>query len=193
MANREDKIDKIINESINEFIINETSGRDTLKKIGGSIKNAVYNYMDRKSNGEWNTKYGKFMDYGSINANTKLSWKQEYRLCKVLMKWIDFHRAKLSNLLMGQDRNGGLSSDENESGNTESKTNYAEKYAKSYINVQNFENFTRKYFSAFEMPTGSSFENYITKLQKIAQGGNIGLLIRELTYSNFYRNFASKK
>lgn len=206
----EDIIDNAVKQSINEFVVNEvfnTPGarklRNAVGKVGRGLKNMVYNYMDKKTNGAWNDKYGKYTDYGAINAGTKLSWMQEYRLCQVLSRWIDYHRTKISSLLSSQERDLNMQmKNSNNNNNNVNKNGYyedenkvitADEYAKALVNVQNFENFTRKYFSAFEMPKGSKFEKYINDLQKCAWSGNVGLLIRMLTYTYFYKYYGKNK
>ena len=203
----EDIIDNAVKQSINEFVVNEvfnTPGARKLGnvfgKVGRGLKNMVYNYMDKKTNGAWNNKYGRYTDYGTINAGTKLSWMQEYRLCQVLSRWIDYHRTRISNMLASQEKdlniqmqiNNKNKNDKN-SDEEEKKVITADEYAKALVNVENFENFTRKYFSAFEMPKDSKFEKYIDDLQKCAWGGNVGLLIRKLTYTYFYQNYGKNK
>lgn len=204
----EDIIDNAVKQSINEFVVNEvlnTPGawerlKNKFAKTGRGLKNMVYNYMDKKTNGAWNDKYGKYTDYGTINAGTKLSWMQEYRLCQVLSRWIDYHRTKISNMLASQEKdlniqmqiNNKKKNDKN-SDEEENKVITADEYAKALVNVENFENFTRKYFSAFEMPKGSKFEKYINALQKCAWSGNVGLLIRMLTYTYFYKYYGKNK
>ena len=61
----EDIISRALNESIDEFMLEEGGAWDALKnsklgKLGKSLWNGVKMYMDYRTNGQWNQKYNQF-------------------------------------------------------------------------------------------------------------------------------------
>lgn len=104
----DDIIRNALNESIDEFILQENglwnSIADTanrwnssaknwankwgLDKAWNGVKNFAAAYMDKKTNGQWNKKYGIY-----VNGNG------EFTAITYLEKWLDYHRKKLSNMI----------------------------------------------------------------------------------------------
>ena len=81
----EDKIKKAVDESIERFMLEEAN----------FFTNALYNWMDKRTGGQWNAEYGLYPDYGNINARSSVSWMQMYRIYGIFTKWLDYHRTQL--------------------------------------------------------------------------------------------------
>lgn len=92
----EDIIKKALDESINEFMLEEGGAWDSLKnstlgKVGKGVWNGVKMYMDARTNGQWNRKYnqqvqGKGTAVGAFYIN----------------KWFDMHYRRLQDIMYGQ-------------------------------------------------------------------------------------------
>jgi len=95
----EDIIRKALNESIDEFILEESMINEKwgdavkgvwngAKKVGNWLNNAAAMYMDGKTNGQWNQKYNTY-----VNGNTKTG-ELFY-----LSKWLNYYKQKLNNII----------------------------------------------------------------------------------------------
>ena len=92
----EDIIRKAVNESIDEFMLEEGGAWEALKnsslgKVGKGLWNGVKMYMDARTNGQWNRKYnqqvkGNGATVGAFYAN----------------KWFDMHYRRLQDIMYGQ-------------------------------------------------------------------------------------------
>lgn len=83
----EDKIRGALNESLNEFMLEEGLGNSMLGKLGKGIWNGLKMYMDWRTNGQWNSKYGMY-----ANGNGKVV------LLRYFAKWLKSNHDCLQNL-----------------------------------------------------------------------------------------------
>jgi hypothetical protein len=90
----EDIIRNALNESIDEFIINEGFGDAVkgawgyAKKAGNWLKNAAAEYMNYKTNGQWNKKYGIYPSY-NVNQFSELRY---------LAQWFNIQKQTIESL-----------------------------------------------------------------------------------------------
>ena len=110
----EDMISKALNESIDEFMLEEGGGLNAfknklsgygsainngLKRLGNTkfmrgFNNAVNMYMDYKTNGQWNRKYNSYASDEKGNSNTIGSF--------YLQKWLNKHFLTLQDIAYGE-------------------------------------------------------------------------------------------
>lgn len=178
----EDIIKKALDESINEFMLEEGLW-DSLKdrpigKLGKSLWNGVKMYMDTRTNGQWNNKYGQY-----VNGDSKFS-EMYY-----LNKWFNYHLAEIRNVAAGnrspnraqqeiewQERNGkrvGIQKINNYSG--------VQQYVQRNINKENFNNWVGQYIKdrlALEL-----IDKYIEKCKGIE---DVNSAIKMLNLNSFY-------
>lgn len=136
-----DIIRKALNESIDEFMINEDALNekwgDSIKKVGNFLKNAAATYMDWRTGGDWNAKYGIYNN--STGKTTELYY---------LNQWFNWHVEQIQRLA---ERNANPNddsyrersykyNDKHEKIYTEVEDNYdsVEKYVNANINAENF-------------------------------------------------------
>ena len=92
----EDIIRNALNESIDEFIINEGFGDAVkgawgyAKKAGNWLKNAAAAYMDKKTHGQWNKKYGIHVQGDNMQVGHYY-----------LKKWFERHYNRLYDIIWG--------------------------------------------------------------------------------------------
>lgn len=132
----EDIIRKAVNESIGEFMINEKWG-DSIKKVGNFLKNAAATYMDWRTGGDWNAKYGIYNN--STGKTTELYY---------LNQWFNWHVEQIQRLAQRNVNPNDDSyrersykyNDKNEKIYTEVEDNYRDinQYVKANIHAENF-------------------------------------------------------
>lgn len=162
----EDIINNAINESIDEFMLEEGWGDaakwawNGLKKLGKGIGNAAKLYMDYRTNGKWNRKYGY---YNSGNdATTEMMY---------LQRWFNYHLKAIQRI---EERISDPSYNDTETfkwkdnGNgkrtavqTINKSNDVQSYAQRYINANAFNRWIKNTLQDRE-PL-ECIDNYITK------------------------------
>ena len=141
----EDIIRKALNESIDEFMINEGGGWNNFKswagnKFGGvwnGLKNAAATYMDFMTDGRWNAKYGIYNN--STGKTTELYY---------LNQWFNWHVEQIQRLEERKIHPNDDSyrersykyNDKNEKIYTEVEDNYHDvnQYVKANIHAENF-------------------------------------------------------
>ena len=170
----EDIIRNALNESIDEFMINEAMLNEFnwgnavkgawgyAKKAGNWLKNAAAMYMDKQTNGQWNNKYGIY-----ANGNGKTT--ELY----YLNKWFNTH---LNNIRQIEYRNNTPSADFSKSReyverngervytDTEIQEKDIQTYVKRNITPQNFNSWIGNFIKdrqALEL-----IDNYILNCQK---------------------------
>ena len=91
MVIREDIINKALNESINEFMIEEGFWGDAWngiknagKNLWNGVKNGVAMYMDNATNGQWNREY-----------NIHAKGKGVMVVCHYLKSWLQYYYDEL--------------------------------------------------------------------------------------------------
>lgn len=191
----EDTIKRALDESINEFMINEGWG-DAFRSAWNGVKNAAAMYMDWRTNGQWNKKYGVY-----VNGNTKMG--ELY----YLNKWFNYYREELSDIIYKanvpnrRDSYDIWERDPKTGKETMRKNRYdyvgyegAIEYAKQYCTFQNFNDYIRtinpdRYSVGY---INSYIYNYITKpaLQGIK---NLNLILNNLNINTFYASDQGKK
>lgn len=194
----EDIISRALNESIDEFMleedmINEKWGDavkgvwNGLKKAGNWVKNAAAMYMDRETNGQWNKKYGIYVD-----GNTKMG-ELFY-----LNKWLKYYNQKLNNIIYqanNPDRRDDYElweRDPKTKKETMKRRSYdytgvdgALEYAKRYCTFQNFNDYVKAISPNRENVKliNTYIFNYITKQ---ANNRNIKAVLNNLSIGTFY-------
>ena len=116
----EDIIRNALNESIDEFMINEGFGDaikgawNGLKTAGHWAKNAAAAWMNKKTHGQWNKKYGIYVDGNDKGAETYY-----------IGQWLSWHLGQIKSIAVsGPNRN----------------YNNIEQYVQKNINPDNFNN-----------------------------------------------------
>ena len=192
----EDIISRALNESIDEFMLEEGAWdglKNWFNKLGNTkfmrgLNNAVNMYMDYKTNGQRNQKYGAY-----VNGNTK------YGELFYLDKWFKYYKQQLNNIIY--QANNPSQRDEYETWerdknnpNKEYKrinrydyvgVNGALKYAQKYCTFQNFNDYVRG-ISPDRMSISyinTYIFNYITKQ---AQNNNLKAVLNNLDIVTFY-------
>ena len=136
----EDIINKALNESINEFIIEEGKWGSRFKKAWNGIKNAAAIYMDARTNGRWNQKYGIAPNYGTPNSYSVMGRTKELY---VFANWLQFHGQRLWSRLYNKDvdMHNGFNDRYDVNANT---------YIFDYIAPSAFNSYYRHYFPKSE-------------------------------------------
>ena len=91
MVINEDIIKRALDESIEEFMINEANWGKAFDNAWNGVKNAAAMYMDWRTNGQWNKKYNI---HAKGNGNTIGSY--------YLNKWFQTHYYKLQDIVYGE-------------------------------------------------------------------------------------------
>ena len=159
----EDIIRNALNESIDEFIINEGWFNDSmLGKVWNGVKNAAAMYMDNRTNGQWNNKYGIY-----ANGNGKTT--ELY----YLNKWFNTH---LNNIKQIEYRNNTPSADfsrnreyverngERVYTDTEIQEKDVQTYVQKNITPQNFNSWIGNFIK--DRQALKLIDDYILKCQK---------------------------
>jgi hypothetical protein len=199
MIVNENIIRNALNESIDEFLLEEgwmSNAWNGLKnsqlgqyagKAWNGVKNAAAMYMDYRTNGQWNQKYGIY-----ANANSKMG-ELFY-----LNKWFNYYKQQLNYII--QQANNPSQRDEYDLYEKDPKTgketikrrkydyvgiNGALLYAQQYCTFQNFNNYIRNLSPKRESVTviNTYIQNYITKP---ANQKNIKAVLNNLNISVFY-------
>lgn len=185
MVISEDIIKKALNESIDEFMINEANWGKAFGNAWNGVKNAAAMYMDWRTNGQWNNKYGIY-----ANANTKTGELFYFN------KWLNFYKSQLNNIIYKATNPDNPAYDEeytDETGNKFTKRkvyNYsgpqgALNYAQKYCTFQNFNDYIRAINSDRE--SVSYINTYIRKyITNEAKRNNLNAVLNSLNISNFY-------
>lgn len=195
----EDIVKKALDESIDEFILEEGwfgNAWNSLKgsqlgqmagKAGNWLKNAAAMYMDARTNGQWNQKYGIH-----VNGNTK-SGEIFY-----LTKWLNYYREKLNNIIYQannpdrRDEYDILERDPNTNKETIKRRRYdyvgvdgAVEYAKTYCTFQNFNDYVKGISPDRENVKliNTYIFNYITKQ---ANKGDLNTVLANLNIGKFF-------
>jgi len=142
MNNRQDYIIRqALNESINEFILQEAGLWDGVKAAGQFAWNGVKAYMDKATNGEWNRKFGQY-----VNGNGK-GTELFY-----LGKWFSYH---LRWLQYSMQRYYSPS-------DWHSKNDGPSEYIKKYCTYDNFDSYLMKFFKGGKLEKRvTNINNYI--------------------------------
>ena len=198
----EDIISNALNESIDEFMLEEGAFdgiskwwnkpymqkvRNGVGKVWNGIKDAASMYMDKKTNGQWNQKYGIY-----VNGNTK-SGELFY-----LNKWFNYYRQKLNSIIYNAntpDRRDeyDLYERDPETGKEFMKRNKydyagingALNYAKTYCTPQNFNDYIQTLNPDRESVwhINTYIQNYINNQ---AKNGNLKAVLNNLNIYVFY-------
>ena len=136
----EDIINKALNESINEFMIEEGKWGSRFKRAWNGIKNAAAIYMDARTNGRWNQKYGIAPNYGTPNSYSVMGRTKELY---VFANWLQFHGQRLWSRLYNKDvdMHNGFNDRYDVNANT---------YIFDYITPSAFNSYYRHYFPKSE-------------------------------------------
>lgn len=203
MIVNENIIRNALNESIDEFLLeegafyglknwwnNSANGqrvKNGLSSVWNNVKNAAAMYMDKQTNGQWNQKYGIY-----VNANNKMG-ELFY-----LNKWFNYYKQQLNNII--QQADNPSQRDEYDLYERDPKTgketikrrkydyvgiNGALLYAQQYCTFQNFNAYIRNLSPKRESVTviNTYIQNYITKP---ANQKNIKAVLNNLNISVFY-------
>lgn len=139
----EDKIRGALNESLNEFMLEEGLGNSMLGKLGKGIWNGLKMYMDWRTGGRWNNQYGMY-----ANGNGKTT--ELY----YLGKWFSYHLGQIKNIAY-HSQNPSRAQQEiqwtrDENGNPVGKetiNNYTDvaQYVQQNVTPQNFNGWVGQY------------------------------------------------
>lgn len=195
----EDIIKQALNESIDEFMLEEAWGSglknwwnnspnaQKIKNVGNSLWNGVKMYMDYRTNGQWNQKYSQY-----VNGNTKMG-ELFY-----LNKWLSYYKQELNSIIYKANNPSKRDDyelwtrnpDNGEETMRKNRYDYvgvngAIAYAKQYCTFQNFNDYIRainpdresvKYINSFIF-------NYITKS---ANKNDLNTVLNNLNINVFY-------
>ena len=199
----ENIIRNALNESIDEFLLEEgafdglknwwnssANGqrvKNGLSSVWNNVKNAAAMYMDKQTNGQWNQKYGIY-----VNANNKMG-ELFY-----LNKWFNYYKQQLNYIIQQADNPSQRDEydlyerDPNTGKETIKRRKYdyvgvngALLYAQQYCTFQNFNAYMRNLSPKRESVTviNTYIQNYITKP---ANQKNIKTVLNNLNISVFY-------
>jgi len=169
----EDIIKNALNESIEDFILEEAWGSglkkwwngsngQKIRNVGNSLLNGVRMYMDWRTNGQWNQKYGQY-----VNGNGKTA-EMYY-----LNKWFNYHLGEIQKIAYyTQNPNraqGEIEWKYNEKGEkvgTQKINNYNDikDYVIKNIHPYNFNNWIKNYIT--DRNSLECIDNYISKCNK---------------------------
>ena len=192
----ENIIRNALNESIDEFMLEEGEGWNRLKNsklgqiaknVGNSLWNGVKMYMDYRTNGQWNNKYGQY-----ANGNGKTT--ELY----YLNKWFNYHlngirqaSYEMQTPNNGQtikrwkkDLNGNEYYDQ-----TINNFNSIKDYVAQNINPSNFNKWIKYYIS--NRHSLMCIDNYITKCSKLVT--NLNTAIEYLNVGKFLSDDTGKE
>lgn len=182
----EDIIKRALDESIEEFMLEEANWKgwagaagSMLGNIGKNIWNGVKMYMDYRTNGQWNNKYGQY-----ANGNGKMT-EMYY-----LNKWFNFHLGEIQDIMRNaQNPNSAQKLRWERDPNTgkefavQTLNNYGsiKNYVVQNVTCQNFNNWIKNYIQNREAVTLiDSYIEYCTKSIK-----DINSAIKLLNISSF--------
>lgn len=184
----EDIVRNALNESIDEFMLEEGwFGNTMLGKVWNGVKNAAAMYMDARTNGQWNKKYGIH-----VNGNTK-SGELFY-----LNKWLNYYKQKLNDIIYSannpdrRDEYDVWERDPDTKKETMKRKRYdyvgiegAIEYAKNYCTFQNFNDYIKSISPERENVKliNTYIFNYITKQ---ARQRNLKAVLNNLNIGTFY-------
>ena len=183
----EDIIRKALNESIDEFMINEDALNekwgDSIKKVGNFLKNAAATYMDWRTGGDWNAKYGIYNN--STGKTTELYY---------LNQWFNWHVEQIQRLAQRNANPNDDSyrersykyNDKHEKIYTEVEDNYdsVEKYVNANINAENFNQWIGN-----RIPNRQAIEVIDDYINEIGQGEHPKIV--DVKTANYYLNIGT--
>ena len=183
----EDIIRKALNESIDEFMINEDALNekwgDSIKKVGNFLKNAAATYMDFMTDGQWNAKYGIYNN--STGKTTELYY---------LNQWFNWHVEQIQRLAQRNVNPNDDSyrersykyNDKNEKIYTEVEDNYGsvEQYVKANIHSNNFNDWIGK-----RIPNRQAIKIIDEYINEIGQGEQPKIV--DVKTANYYLNIGT--
>jgi hypothetical protein len=183
----EDIIRKALNESIDEFMINEDTLNekwgDSIKKVGNFLKNAAATYMDFMTDGQWNAKYGIYNN--STGKTTELYY---------LNQWFNWHVEQIQRLEERKIHPNDDSyrersykyNDKNEKIYTEVEDNYdsIEQYVKANIHAENFNDWIGK-----RIPNRQAIKVIDDYINEIGQGEQPKIV--DAKTANYYLNIGT--
>lgn len=162
----EDIIKQALNESIDEFMLEEGAWDNLkdwynngngkyLKNAVNWGKNAIANYMDKRTNGEWNRKYNVYADNTGKSIRSKNKWdyyRDLYAEQSYLTTWFNTHAKNVNKIL--RFKNGPNYS-------LYGKNNFfnssvwmgitgATQYIQTYCTYDNFVDYTKQYFTDYQ-------------------------------------------
>ena len=174
----EDIIRQALNESINEFMLEEGEGWNRLKDwynngngkyLKNAVnwgKNAIANYMDKRTNGEWNRKYNVYADNTGKSIRSKNKWdyyRDLYAEQNCLKEWLDSHAEYLNKILHYKEGPMRSMYGRNNFFNTNVFMGISggTQYIQAYCTYDNFVEYAQRYFTDYQ---GNEFiEKYINK------------------------------
>ena len=175
----DDIIRKALNESIDEFIINEGGAFQGMKNwankynmggIANGIKNATAMFMDWRTNGKWNNKYGIY-----ANGNGKMT-EMYY-----LNKWFNYHLNEIKRIERYANdpsnyTKNTVQTKKDAFGNIVSSTTYnhyddVSTYSSQVLTPQNFNGWVRRFIQNREALEciDSYISNYANKITNIRE------------------------
>ena len=194
----EETIRKALHESIDEMILEEEllqEWGESFKKAWNGVKNAAAMYMDWRTNGQWNRKYGI-----RVNGNTKTG--ELY----YLNKWFNYYKEKLNDIIYKAntpDRRDEYDLWERDPNNPNKETKKINRYdytgiegalnyAKTYCTPQNFNDYIKALNPDRESVwhINTYIQNYITKQ---AINNNLKAVLNNLNIATFYSSNVFKQ
>lgn len=171
----EDIINKALNESINEFIIEEGKWGSKFKKAWNGIKNAAAIYMDARTNGRWNQKYGIAPNYGTPNSYSVMGRTKELY---VLANWLQFHGQRLWSRLYNKDvdMHNGFNDRYDVNG---------QEYIEKYVTVESFNSYFYRYFRTM-LPSKHPMCLYIESIHSMSH--NPYEAVQKLNINSFLKD-----
>ena len=175
----EDIIKQAINESIDEFMLEEglkdwynNGNGKYLKNAVNWGKNAIANYMDKRTNGEWNRKYNVYADNTGKSIRSKNKWdyyRDLYAEQNCLKEWFDSHAEYLNKILHYKEGPMRSMYGRNNFFNTNVFMGISggTQYIQAYCTYDNFIEYAQRYFTDYQ---GNEFiEKYINnQIQPLA-------------------------
>ena len=175
----EDIVRNALNESIDEFMLEEglkdwynNGNGKYIKNAVNWGKNAIANYMDKRTNGEWNRKYNVYADNTGKSIRSKNKWdyyRDLYAEQNCLKEWFDSHAEYLNKILHYKEGPMRSMYGRNNFFNTNVFMGISggTQYIQTYCTYDNFVEYAQRYFTDYQ---GNEFiEQYITnQIQTLA-------------------------
>ena len=199
----EDIVRNALNESIDEFMLeegmlgngfkslqnwwNNSPNAQKIKNAGNSLWNGVKMYMDYRTNGQWNNKYGQYAN--GAGRTTEMYY---------LNKWFNYHLNEIKDVARySQNPNRAQKEIEwkyNEKGEqvgTQKISNYGsiEEYVSENINPQNFNLWIRNYIQ--DRKALQCIDNYIIECYNEIK--DLNSAIKKLSVYSFMESDAGKE
>jgi len=205
----EDIIKRALDESIEEFMLEEGGGWNNFKqwagKVGGNlwngIRNGVANFMNKRTGGQWNQKYGIYADYSNNSIQSKNGFqfaKKLYQEASYFEKWLNTHAKNINDILNSKEGPEYEMYDEytkNSNGVRTYKdrrfkgTTGATAYIKTYCTYDNFYRYVAQYFPDYggNANINNYIVNYIT-----AEGLAPQIVLRNMSIAKFNKSDEGK-